>query len=633
MADHALVVGCDAYPNVPGGDLRGAVGDALAMYAWLVDVAGTPAGNVTLLLSGSSAGERVPGGPTSGPADRSRFAAEFTRLITTTDVDGDRLYVYFAGHGCRNDPLNPALATDVLAFTGFVGTDPPAGTIGVDELLRKLRLSHFRDVVVVLDACRDFPFKRRFTVGGMGFDPDTPGPRTPDLYLLQATQPGWQARGDQTPDGVRGRLTGAVLDGLAGIGAAKRYVESAHPPYAVTWSSLVSYIKGTMADQDPHDEGAARDPVLARFAEDHFDPVRLTVDVRPSESAAASDLRVQVSYWDPAEPDDRWIARPGPTPTRFTVPPRRQVVKATHGTAWNRVPVDVYADQQITIVLDGSGRLPAPKQTESSRGAQAGAGVVRVTADDPFAAIEVRTLTVPARAVGAGLSQYSGDLLAGQYLVLATDADGRERWEPLDVVVHYETELHLTLPRPRGNDDLLGPSPWAGPAAVLAYRHGPGFEDGFVCLIGGDAPEPSEVLARRQHGPAVPVNNSSRVAQRFVADPSTEVLEFRFGEHRLEVSAVTGLTAVLLFAKRELRVSYFDSKLIRDENALLVMDRAQRLMAAGRDRAARIVLGRRLPHSVVASRLSAHPPVGERHRLPNSPWGVYLDRPLHKPGD
>ena len=40
MADHALIVGCDAYPFVAGADLAGAVGDALAMRAWRVGPGG-----------------------------------------------------------------------------------------------------------------------------------------------------------------------------------------------------------------------------------------------------------------------------------------------------------------------------------------------------------------------------------------------------------------------------------------------------------------------------------------------------------------------------------------------------------------------------------------------------------------
>src|SRR3954452_3754058 len=144
MADHALVVGCDSYPHVLGGDLSSAVSDALAMRSWLIGPAGVPPENVTLLLSGDSTGGVAP----DGPADRSVFAMAISNLIQRTDAD--RLYVYFAGHGCRSDPQNPSLAKDVLAFTGFVPGDPPPGVVGVDELLRKLRLSYFREVVVVL---------------------------------------------------------------------------------------------------------------------------------------------------------------------------------------------------------------------------------------------------------------------------------------------------------------------------------------------------------------------------------------------------------------------------------------------------------------------------------------------------
>ncbi|MEV6841837.1 caspase family protein [Actinoplanes sp. NPDC051411] len=598
MAAHALVVGCDAYPHVPDGDLTGAVGDARAMHAWLTGAGGVPAENSALLLS--------PG--------RSRFAAEIGRLVARTDVESDRLYVYFAGHGGRTDPLNPALATDVLAFTDFVGADPSAGTVGVDDLLRRLRLSRFREVVVVLDACRNFPFREPFQVGGIGRDPLTAGRRTPGLYLLQATQPGGRARG--------GGLTAALLDGLAGRDSAKRYLEDSFLPYVVTWSSLVAYVNARLRDQDPHDEGAARDPVLARFPEGHFGPVRLTVDVDPAPSAASADLLVEVSHWDPAEPDAVRFTQPGPTPARFTVPPRRQVVKATHGDDWGRVAVDVYADRHVMLPLRARSRF-LRHFDDPTRGARPGVGIVAVTADDPMAAIEVRT--VPGRPVLAGLPPLSGDLTEGQYLVLVTDANGRERWEPLDVMADYETELHLTLPHP---SDRPAAASWAGAAARLASDStGDVDPDEFVCLVRG--PEPSQVLAHQTDGFIEAVFRSPSSAPRFPTGPLTTVLELRFGEHRLQLPAVPGVTAAVVFDDARLRVAYFDSALAHDEPAMLVLDRAQRLLAAGRTRAARIVLGERLPHSLVARRLSRSLEVADGSG--RSPWSVHLDPPSGRP--
>src|SRR4051812_8385065 len=389
-----------------------------------------------------------------------------------------------------------SLAKDVLAFTGFVPGDPPPGVVGVDELLRKLRLSYFTEVVVVLDCCRDFPFDEAFQVGGIGRDPVGRGDgHPPDLYLLQATQPGRTASAG---------LTGAFLDGLAGGGAAKRYVEGRDTPYLVRWSSLVAYVIEALGEQEPHDEGAARDLLLASFPENHFPQVRLTVDVDPPASAVSSALSVEVTYWDPASRTGGRLSGSGPAPLSFSVPPRRQTVTATHGAAWARVPVELYADDQVTVFLGGPGRQPLDGPVDPSRGRPADAGAVRVTSDDPLAAIEVRT--VAGRPVGAGLAPFARELGAGQYLTLATDADGREHWEPLDVVAGYQTDLPLVLPRP----------PAVTPPEI-------GVADGFACVVEGDPLFFPEALARLPDGFLEPIPGYGP----YVLDPSARRLALR----------------------------------------------------------------------------------------------------------
>lgn len=580
MSAHALVVGCDAYPHVPGGDLTDAVADARAVYAWLTGPGGVSSARATLLTS----------------PERSRFAAEISRLIA--EPDADRLYVYFAGHGCRTDPLNPALASDALAFSGFVGADPSAGTVGVDDLLRRLRLSRFREVVVVLDACRDFPFREPFQLGGIGRDPLHTVRRTPDLYLLQATQPGRPVRG--------GGLTRALLAGLAGQGEAKRYIEDSDPHYEVTWTSLVAYVHAHIpVGQDPHDEGAARDLLLARFPEGRFDPVELTVDVDPTTSAVSADLLVEVSHWDPSAPDDVRLRRPGPAPTRFTVPPRRQVVKATHGDDWGRMAVDVYADQRVMLPIQR--RTPiAVDPDEVIRGVPPDLGALSIVANDPVAMIEVRTM--PGRPVRAGIPPLAAELAEGQYLVMITDADGRERWEPLDVMAGYRTDLSLNLLRPRR---AVRSTAWVGPAAALARASaGEPHLDEFVCVVNG--PLPSLVVAHGEKGPVRlhssgfgrrPVNSRTGTpssGHRFVADQSTILLELRFGTHRLDIDAAPGLTVSVVFDDSRLWIAYFDSGLLQDPWSMLVLDRTQRLLTLGRRRAAQVVLGERLPDSIAA---------------------------------
>lgn len=150
----------------------------------------------------------------------------------------------------------------------------------------------------------------------------------------------------------------------------------------------------------------------------------------------------------------------------------------------------------------------------------------------------------------------------------------------------------------------------------------------FVCLV-GDGPGLSAVRAHRADGRAEVLPPR----QRLVAPPGTRLLELVFGSHRLDVTAVAGHVAAVVFAGAELRVSYFDSALVRDETTLLRLDRAQRLLAAGRDEAARLVLRwlGRAESEVAARLLEALPGVTERYRVRGCAYPVYLDRPVTDP--
>jgi hypothetical protein len=361
MGSWALVVGCDAYPKVDGGDLRGAVADALAVRTWLLDPGGgavDPA-NLTLLASPSAAGAQLGDVVPAGPAGRSELSRAVRELVARTDVgEADRLYVYFAGHGCQTDPTNPMLSRDALALTGFDPEDPPGGTAGVDDLVRKLGQSAFGSVLVLVDACRDFPFATAFQLGGLGLD-GPPGTRQyqPRTLLAQATALGGTAHGSEVGGVIRGDFTAALLAGLTGDGAAKEFDDTADVPYVVRWSSLRAYLEAALPGQLPRLRGDT-DVVLATFPDGYFDPVTLTVEVDPTDARVAADLTVAVRYVDPAAYDDGRISHPGPTPVALSVPPRRHRVLATGGGYQGKRSVDVYGDLTVTLPLTATPKPP-----------------------------------------------------------------------------------------------------------------------------------------------------------------------------------------------------------------------------------------------------------------------------------
>jgi hypothetical protein len=635
VADHALVVGCDSYPNMPGADLAGAVADALAVHDWLVDQARVPRDNVVLLVSPSRHGAPTPAGlSVTGPARKRDFAREVRRLIDRDDVsDGDRLTVYFAGHGCRTDPDNPALADDALVFTDFSEDDPGGDAVGVRDLISRLEQTRFGAVVLLVDACRDFPFRRPFQLGGLGFDPATQGRPPPRLYLLQATLPGQPALGGRSAGSERGRFTTALLDGLAGAGSAKEYDDRAARPYVVRWSTLVAYVERAVTDQQPRSTYQG-DLILADFADNSFDDVDLTVSVAPQSRSSAPDLKLSVSYRDPSSLDDPLIVLPGPTPARFRVPPRRHRVTAQSNGTWGRMAVDAYADTSVSVTLREH-NVTVPIK-DPARGPDQGR--VQIITDDPAAAIVVTTPdgTTSLR----GVQQISGLLTDGLYSVTVTDAVGTPHRAPFDIQAGYETRLSMDMPTPPGGVGRKGHLRWVGAAAARAFAdvtHAAG-ADWFVCLV----PRSFRAAARSSDGPARRLRNS-RTADTwdwFSASSAARWLELKVGFHRLELPAAPGLIATVEADPAGLLVMYLDRAHLDDARSLVILDRAQRLLSAGRPDAAGVVLAAERRRTSLDGVLlgssdtpfrqlarTAVPPEARAFLLPGNPWGVLLDRP------
>ena len=137
MTISALVVGCDAYPHLPGAGLRGAVADALAVRQWLLRLGGVRDDDLRFLASCSPDGTQVPSGVSvDGPADMRSFALEVESLVTRRRAD--RVYVYVAGHGCRTEPDHPYLAQDALVFTEFDADAPERSCVAVKDLTTQL---------------------------------------------------------------------------------------------------------------------------------------------------------------------------------------------------------------------------------------------------------------------------------------------------------------------------------------------------------------------------------------------------------------------------------------------------------------------------------------------------------------
>lgn len=625
--DCALVVGCDDYPGLthdPGlthGNLRGAVRDALAVREWLLRPGGGGLlrDRVTLLASptagtGPRSGAQVAPEDLDGPATFRAFGLALNELVA--GPGGRRLYVYLAGHGCRTRPDNVRAGRDAFLFHDFCKDLVSVGSVAVREVYERLTVSSaFEEIVVIVDACRNAPFDRPFEPCGLGVEP-VPRPfgvRTPRSVLLQATAPGERAY--EASADVRGVFSVALMEGLAGAGAAKTFdnTDTTGLPYRVMWSRLRDYLQVAVAGQTPEFEGTGADFVLAAFPEEAFGPVTLTVDVEPApDDVDLSGLRVTARWARPRHATGvGTLSRGGPAPVRLEVPPRQHVVQVAAGDLMAARYVDVYADDAVRLELTRASTImygdPSATLTgEPSTGpGDAGEPVrerrVRVACDDPVAVLELRA--TDGTVVGRGPGELDVVAPIGWYTAAAVGAAGRELREQV-VVTPHDDPGHLQL-RPVEVDawpPRRAPSRWSSPSVWAAVNGwGP---SGWGTWPGWSAPNGEGTVVVVEQGAlpagdpvAVPLDGhpgSGRV-QAHVAHTAAAWHLVDVAGLRLRVPVLLAVLTSVVVGADTISVRLYDVALLGDPVAVLRLDRVQDLLARGRVEAAGALLTAPLP--------------------------------------
>jgi Caspase domain len=649
MAHRAIVVGCDAYPELNGADLSGAVADAIAVRDWLLSAgayARVAADRLTFLVSVGESGARPAGGIVTGRASRKEFAAAVSAAVADQDAgERDRLYVYLAGHGFGTDPNNPALSNDAFAFADFSRDDPGSNAVTVPDLVKRLSQSWFGDLVVILDACRNFPFTAPFQPAGLGFDPERPAGRAyePRLHLLQSTLIGRVAAGTRSAGTgqVRGDFTTALLGALAGDGAAKTFDES-EARYVVRWSDLTGYVEAAVPRQQPRGTGQG-DLILAAFPDGYFNSVTLTVAVHPEELGQASDLTVKVSYVDPAEYDDPTHVAAGPVPVTFRVPPRRHRVHARSGDSWGKKSFDVYADAAVIVPVERGGPLRVGFESAIVLRGFGPGGELMVRPADPAAV--VRILDGGGHSMLSGVGPLSGRLRPGSYTALLVGAGGRRHTEPAEVEANIVTSLELPgwpdpgwAAGPAGRFGAEPPSELrrASPNAALAWLVSSGrfpLPRGVAGLVpgpfqlaiasrwdpltpyGGDHPAREFTGGSPDQGPGTSLIAAALLADTDLLPPAGRPppgggswwgavvpgagdgpvreqggwITVRLGDHTLTVPRLPGASTVVVLGDRT-TVAVYDQDVLDFPRHLALLDRAQQLLAVGdRESAAEIL--------------------------------------------
>jgi hypothetical protein len=214
MAHYAILVAITSYPGL--SDLQGPENDIDAFYAWLVDEAGgnvKPSENICVIRSSDYPKVKDP--YQAQPADTA-FRAALRNLLfdedgTFKDNVGERLYLFFAGHGFASKQLSEA-----ALYSAQATKMDPDHIAGKRYAAKIVNSAAFHEVVLVMDCCRDVDLSDSIRDPNMKI-PDRQA-LAANVRLLEAygSGRGQQAREKEMPPDlkVRGFFTQAFIDAL-----------------------------------------------------------------------------------------------------------------------------------------------------------------------------------------------------------------------------------------------------------------------------------------------------------------------------------------------------------------------------------------------------------------------------------
>ena len=229
MTDYAVVVGIAEYPGLT--NLAGPDTDAQAVYDWLVDPAGGNLERENVELIRSAQFDPIdPQDPK--PASGSVKAALLRIAAKTQQAPGNRLYMYFSGHG-----FAPTLEEGAL-FTAEASQLAPFHVYAHSWLKAFRRAGMFRDVVLWMDSCMNYQQSVMPDEAEMRISRSTKPPGPAFVGLAAQTK---SALEHKMADGkVHGVFTWTLLEGLRGGASDERG--------RVTGESLKAFLQSAMPE-------------------------------------------------------------------------------------------------------------------------------------------------------------------------------------------------------------------------------------------------------------------------------------------------------------------------------------------------------------------------------------------------
>ncbi|HLG14291.1 MAG TPA: caspase family protein [Blastocatellia bacterium] len=223
-----LIIGIDQYQDSQISKLEGASNDARKLADALVQFAGFPADQVTLLTSEQ---------PLDKWPTRAKILSRLSILRSSVPPDG-LLLVAFAGHGIERGKQAYLLPMDAQINADMALLEDTA--INVDRMRNLIAETGVQQVVLIVDACRNDPAAGRGDsdnkltetyVRGFNFKEHNKG--ISSFVTLYATKIGYRAY--EYKEKKQGYFTWALVEALAGA--------AANDKGEVTLGGLVSYLQ------------------------------------------------------------------------------------------------------------------------------------------------------------------------------------------------------------------------------------------------------------------------------------------------------------------------------------------------------------------------------------------------------
>jgi hypothetical protein len=240
---YAIVIGVDQYADTQITTLGGAVNDAKTLANALVQYAGFPADQVTLLASDQPV-ERQP--------TRGNILRRLSNLSAVIPKDG-LLLLAFAGHGIERGGQAFLLPSDAQVSNDVDLLEQTA--INVKQVKEKIQKTGVGQVLMILDACRNDPVGRANADNPLtpaytrGFNFDVRNREVTAFATLYATAVG--ARAYEYKERKQGYFTWELVEALKGKAANERG--------EVTLAGLVKYLQDNVPKRVLLDLGAGKD--------------------------------------------------------------------------------------------------------------------------------------------------------------------------------------------------------------------------------------------------------------------------------------------------------------------------------------------------------------------------------------